>query len=304
VSRNDCHRAKPNHPNNPCRRNTAKQSLRDTRHGSTNTLTGAHLGKPVGQKTCDDSVKRTVFCHTPNGIIASMNRWQELDEHGEHTCEWCGARFNRKSYYGKAPRYCRASHRVRASERRRGLLRPRQRPARVTLPTAAFRHLLGQDDIPDQIARLEDQYDAGYLSASSFWAMRRGLPRSDYHLVRPGAAPGEDGRVPALCGTMVKPHYKPVVGLTSGASCLRCEGLVPLHPAEPHWWSTTTLLGAAAIVDDLRSTTLTVGQAIAGKRNPRKVLRRVEQELLAMHALLGRAQPLPPSLHPRSTGSG
>jgi hypothetical protein len=233
-----------------------------------------------------------------------MNRWQDLDEHGAHTCEWCGARFNRKSFSGKVPRYCRASHRVRASERRRGLLRPRQRPARVSLPEAQFRQLVAIDPAPAAtIEALEDGYDQGYLSASSYWALRRGVATLDYHLLRPGAAPNAEGLVPTLCGVLARTTGRPLLGLNTGASCRRCQNLAPLHPAEPFWWKTTTLLGAATLADDLRSTILAVGQAIAGHRDPLAVLRRAERELQHMNDTLGRPKPLPPSLHPASTRS-
>jgi hypothetical protein len=234
-----------------------------------------------------------------------MNRWQQLEEHGAYSCEWCGARFNRKSHYGKPPRYCRASHRVRASERRRGLLRPRQRPERTSLPTAQFRQLLGVDPTPaETIDALEDQYDQGYLSASSYWALRRGITTHlDYHLLRPGAPPDEKGCVPTLCGVPAQVTGRPMLGLRDGSSCRRCQALAPLHPPEPHWWKTTTLLGAATLADDLRSTILALGQAIAGHRNPLAVLRRTEQELKQMNDKLGRPKPLPPSLHPSSTRS-
>jgi hypothetical protein len=234
-----------------------------------------------------------------------MNRWQELDEHGEHTCEWCGTRFNRKSHYGKTPRYCRASHRVRASERRRGLLRPRQRPERTSLPTAQYRHLLATDPTnAATIDELENQYDQGYLTASSYWAHRRGITTHlDYHLLRPGAPPDETGRIPTLCGVAAQVTGKPVLGLRDTSTCHTCQRLAPLHPPEPHWWKTTTLLTAATLADDLRSTILTIGQAIAGHRNPITVLQRTEHELKHMNNKLGRPKPLPPSLHPTSTRS-
>ncbi len=59
------------------------------------------------------------------------------DTNALRPCEWCGTLFRRRSLHGRPPRYCKASHRVRACERRRGLLRPGQRPSRTNLPPPA-----------------------------------------------------------------------------------------------------------------------------------------------------------------------
>lgn len=205
------------------------------------------------------------------------------DTEAPRTCEWCGETFHRRSLRGRPPRYCRPSHRVRACERRRGLLRPGQRPPRAELPPPS-------DYVGPALGRVE--HDQGKTHSTMAWTM---------HLARPGGLPDAKGRTPSLCGTMVRqagerPH-------NSGPVCIHCTRLARLHPVNEHWWSAGTQRVATALVEDMRSLVLAVRQSRTKLRDPLPTLARVDAELTRLAVALG-LDPVPePSLHPRSCAS-
>jgi hypothetical protein len=229
-----------------------------------------------------------------------MNRRQNINDSGQLVCEWCGTRFDRTSWNGRTPRFCRASHRVRACERRRGLLRARQRPERVTLPPPKYQLPMGAEShriLPGVLTFFADQNMAvGHEVARSATTLIRGTTMQDFHRVRPGAPPNKRGDVPSLCGTTVTPLGCSSF-MMSGPGCRKCASLAELHPVEPVWWDAGTQRVAATLLDDLRSSLLAVGQARAGKRDKNLTLNRLEQELRNLTAHLGRPDPLQPSLH-------
>jgi hypothetical protein len=254
-----------------------------------------------------------------------MNRTQLIDPNGHLRCEWCATRFHRASVRGPEPRYCKASHRNRASERRRGLLRPGARPIREELPPPSFAHHHGchpeasvqakliahqwKFDTPD-LTKVDSNMRAApnrNLGHERGRANMENIPArfhvrdQSFHRARPGSLPNSAGLVPSLCGTMIKVHGLPahLAGLQFRA-CRRCESLAPLHPLEPSWWDATGQRAATALVEDLRSTQLAVRQALAGARDPLVTLSRVSNELQTLGARLGRPQVPPPALHHRS----
>jgi hypothetical protein len=118
------------------------------------------------------------------------------------------------------------------------------------------------------------------------------------HFVRPGAVPDARGRVPSLCGTMLRhPGERPG---RIGTGCKTCNKLVELHPVNEWWWSARTQHGATAILNDMASLVLAVRQARHRKRDPHRVLARVDDELSRLIIAVGLDTIPPPSLHPRS----
>jgi hypothetical protein len=196
-------------------------------------------------------------------------------------CEHCGAEFERRSRFGRAPRYCKASHRVRACERRRGLLRAGRRPNRTHLPAPL--HYTG----PQQGHELTHQL--GRSQHLTHWRT---------HFVRPGALPDEQGRIASICGTMLRHPGERPYGV--GVGCKRCNQLAPLHPVNESWWAARTQHGATALLADMSSLVLAVRQALDEKRDPSEVLERVEHELSMLVIAVGLDAIPAPSLHPRS----
>ncbi len=228
---------------------------------------------------------------------------QNIHPNGYLYCEWCATRFDPRSLSGRTPRYCKASHRVRASERRRGLLRPTEPPRRTHLPVPSLQsHPVGIEkrahDVIDFLARPLGHETGNGRTVSPGTAGRWG-----FHRARPGGLPNKRGYVPSLCGTMIK-----IIGLPTGISrsqnsCRTCERLAELHPTHDAWWKASTQRTATALADDLRSTILAVGQATVEKRDPTETLKRVDQQLRNFVIQIGLPDPLEPSLHPKSTAA-
>ncbi len=216
---------------------------------------------------------------------------QNIRADGVLVCEWCGRRFNPRSHRGREPRFCRASHRVRACERRRGLLRAGSAPKRVTLPEAGRQGPVG---VPAGTF-IDFQHEPGSIrvvGATTFKRLR-------VHRIRIGGVP--QGRtVPSLCGAMVEPVGNPVQAGGLMSQCVSCERLARLHPVDPKWWSAMTQRVAGAVLDDINSTILAVGQAVAGKRETKATLARTDRDLRRLAIALGLREPLAPSLHPSS----
>lgn len=216
---------------------------------------------------------------------------QVIHKDGCLACEWCGTRFDPRSHRGRTPRFCRASHRVRACERRRGLLRAGSAPFRPTMPEASRQGPVG---IPAEVF-VGHQHEPGsvrLLGTSTFRRLR-------VHRIRVGGVP--QGRfVPSLCGAMVQPVGNPVQAGGLMSQCGTCERLAPLHPVDPRWWSAMTQRVAGALIDDIGSTILAVGQAVAGVRDRDATLLRAERDLRRFATAVGLREPLPPSLHRRS----
>ena len=222
---------------------------------------------------------------------------QMITVDGAIACEWCNTRFNPRSVRGRRPRFCRGSHRVRACERRRGLLRAGSPPVRATLPNPGRHGAIGVEVQPFTYLGHE-RGTPPTIASQTFRRLR-------LHRVRvTGLAHGDradtPGLVPALCGAMVKPVGNPVQSGSSWLCCRSCERLSHLHPVDQRWWDSMTQQSAAVLMDDLGSTVLAIGQAVAGVRDPVVTLTRVEQELRRLGVSLGLVEPLPPSLHHRS----
>jgi hypothetical protein len=222
---------------------------------------------------------------------------------GGLACEWCGTRYEPRSRSGRTPRFCKASHRVRACERRRGLLRPSQPPTRTHLPEPIQQsHAVGIDKkfhhVVDRLAT-----PVGHETGNARTISVRAMSHWGFHRARPGGLPDRNGNVPSLCGAMIR-----ILGLPTGVlrrhnSCRTCERLAELHPTPDAWWKASTQRTATALADDLRSTVLAVGQAVAHERDPIETLTRVDRELRNYIANIGLFDPLDPSLHPRSTAA-
>jgi hypothetical protein len=230
---------------------------------------------------------------------------QSMNPTGHLVCEWCGARYDQRSPSGRIPRFCKASHRVRACERRRGLLRPRQPPPRTELPAPTQQsHAVGLV-VNTRLRHIVDRFadpighETGRTSSTSL----RTVANAGFHRARSGGLPDRHGRVPSLCGAMIR-----ILGLPTGVfrrqnSCKTCERLADLHPTTNFWWKAATQRAATALADDLRSTVLVTGQAIALKRDPIATLSRVDEVLRTFLIQMGIPDPLQPSLHPMSTAS-
>ncbi len=213
---------------------------------------------------------------------------QNIRSDGVLTCEWCGTRFNPRSHRGRQPRFCRASHRVRACERRRGLLRAGSAPLRPSLPDPGRQAPVG---IPAS-KFINYQHEPGSVPFIGTTAFRR----LRVHRIRIGGVP--QGRyVPSLCGALVEPIGNPVQAGGSISRCVSCERLAHLHPVDPRWWSAMTQRVAGALLDDINSTILAVGQAVAGTRDSDVTLRRTDRDLRRLANALGLREPLAPSLH-------
>ena len=239
---------------------------------------------------------------TPTDHPRSINA-QNIHPGGYLRCEWCGIRYEPRSFCGRTPRFCKASHRVRACERRRGLLRPAQPPQRVHLPPLTQQsHAIGVDvSLHNLIDRLSTPI--GHETGSARTISPRNISHWGFHRARPGGLPNKRGYVPSLCGAMIR-----IIGLPTGVvrrqgSCRTCERLAELHPTRDAWWKASTQRTAMALADDLRSTVLAVGQAVANKRDPIATLTRVDQELRIYMSQIGLFDPLNPSLHPRSAAA-
>ncbi len=222
---------------------------------------------------------------------------QVITPDGDIECEWCRTRFNPRSHRGRRPRFCRGSHRVRACERRRGLLRAGSPPIRSSLPDPARTGPIGFE--PSPFIRLT--HEMGTPPVIGFEA----FSRLRLHRVRVTGLPhgpraDSPGLVPSLCGAMVKPVGNPGQAGASWMRCISCERLSHLHPVDPRWWDAMTQRTAGVLMDDIGSTVLAVGQAVAGVRDPAVTLARVEVELRRLGRALGLPEPLEPSLHHRS----
>jgi hypothetical protein len=235
---------------------------------------------------------------------STSDHGQIISDTGRLVCDWCQCRFDARSPFGPVPRYCKPSHRNRASERRRGLLRPRERPQRNALPTPQSSPQTAS--LPGAIPELRKVltlFDLGHEVGRTGMHSEPRLshtPRS-FHRVRPGSVPNEIGLVPSLCGSWVQVHNLPThLAVGHYRWCRRCEDLAPLHPTEPNWWHATTHRVATGLVDDLRSTELAVKQAVVGRRDPWLTLERVQRQLEHVSANLGRPPTPPPSLHHNS----
>jgi hypothetical protein len=222
-----------------------------------------------------------------------MSDTQVITPEGHLVCEWCGTHFANRSFLGRTPRFCRASHRVRACERRRGLLRPRHAPERRSLPSPGRQGPIGTTDRP----WLKLEHERG---ESPKLVIADGRPFR-FHRLRIGGLPDERGSVPSLCGTMVRPTENPAQSVARQNCCYSCERLAKLHPVDPNWWNATTQKVATALLTDLSSTILAVGQAAQGKRDPKLTLNRLDLELRMFAASVGIPSPLLPSMHHRST---
>jgi hypothetical protein len=195
-------------------------------------------------------------------------------------CDYCGAEFIRPHHHGRQPRYCRPSHRVRACERRRGLLRARERPIRPPSPEPDF----------------SDRHHIGMAWVRKFSGNPRELMRT--HRARPYAAPDPQGYVPSLCGHRMKfPEVRFSNHHTS--TCKVCEDLADLHPVAGQWWSASTQQTAFALLNDLQSTALAVKQAAAQARPAHDTITRLDRRLDDLLRRFGLQTP-PPSLHPSS----
>ena len=222
---------------------------------------------------------------------------QMISDSGRLTCEWCGTRFDPRSWRGRLPRFCRASHRVRACERRRGLLRAGRAPVRAGLPAAGRSGPIGVE-----IGRYSP---LGHERGLPLMVTSSTMARLRIHRVRVGGLPGvartKGGRlVPSLCGVMVEVVGNPVQSGSSWNRCRSCERLAVLHPVDERWWDAMTQRTAGVLLDDIQSTILAVGQAVAGGRDPVIALGRVERELRHLGRSIGFGEPLAPSLHHRS----
>lgn len=216
---------------------------------------------------------------------------QVLHADGVLTCEWCGVPFDPRSSRGRLPRFCRASHRVRACERRRGLLRAGRAPQRGRLPSTGRQGPIGIDPNPF-IVYAHEPGSVPLLGSVAFRRLR-------IHRIRVGGIP-DAHLVPSLCGAMVQPVGNPVQAGGLMSVCRSCERLAALHPVDPRWWNAMTQRVAGALLDDIGSTILALGQAVAGARDPDATLVRAERELRLLGCAIGLVEPLPPSLHRRS----
>ncbi len=216
---------------------------------------------------------------------------QLIHRHGVLACEWCGERFDPRSHRGRLPRFCRASHRVRACERRRGLLRAGSAPLRSAMPAPSRQGPVGIEK-GVFIGQEHEPGSAPLIGTTTFRRLR-------VHRIRVGGVP--DGRlVPSLCGAMVQPVGNPVQAGGLMSQCRTCERLALLHPVDPRWWSAMTQRVAGALIDDIGSTILAVGQAVAGARDRDETLVRADRDLRRFATAVGLREPLPPSLHLRS----
>jgi hypothetical protein len=240
-------------------------------------------------------------CMSQQASLLRSPNTQVISDTGRLVCDWCGCRFDARSPFGPIPRYCRPSHRNRASERRRGLLRPGERPQRNALPTPqSSPHTASLPGAIRDLRPVLNLFDLGHeVGRTGMHAEPRlsHTPRS-FHRVRAGSVPNEIGLVPSLCGSWVQIHNLPThLAVGPYRWCRRCEDLAPLQPTEPNWWHATTHRVATGLIDDLRSTELAVKQALAGSRDPRVTLERVQRQLEHVSANLGRPPTPPPSLH-------
>jgi hypothetical protein len=233
------------------------------------------------------------------GMCTDRSNEQIIHESGWLSCEWCKERFDRRSQSGRRPRFCKASHRVRACERRRGLIRPGAPPLRYSLPPAELQRqaigVEGSASIPNRLVVAHYGQETGYS--------RRSLTQIGgltFHRIRPGALPNKSGHVPSLCGTMITVVQIPTHAVRRDGACKRCEALAPLHPTDSAWWAAGTQRGATAILDAMRSSLLVVGQAMQHKRDPIATLNRVHHELTFVFSSIGLPPNEPASLHPRS----
>jgi hypothetical protein len=216
---------------------------------------------------------------------------QRIHVGGRLRCEWCGVAFDARSRSGRLPRFCRASHRVRACERRRGLLRAGSAPVREVLPVSGRQGLIGVE--PRKLVYF--QHERGL----SPWVDYRQFAAQRIHRVRVGGVPGRE-LVPSLCGVMVRAVGNPVQARGLFSTCRSCESLAGLHPVDPGWWNAMTQRVGTALLDDLRSTVLAVGQAVAGVRDRDETLERADRELRRLASAVGLTDPGRASLHHRS----
>jgi hypothetical protein len=221
-----------------------------------------------------------------------------IEPDGAILCEWCNTAFNPRSQRGRRPRFCRGSHRVRACERRRGLLRAGSPPIRQTLPAPQRAGVVG-------VQPMFPVHRFGHEQGTRTMVAFEAFSRLRIHRVRVTGLPhgldaDDPGLVPSLCGTMVKAVGNPVQTGSGWLRCRACERLAHLHPVDPRWWDAMTQRTAGLLMDDFGSTVLSVGQAVAGVRDPVETLRRVEAELRRLGKALGLPEPLAPSLHHRS----
>ncbi len=223
---------------------------------------------------------------------------QVFTPEGVILCEWCNTRFNPRSDRGRRPRFCRGSHRVRACERRRGLLRAGSPPQRRTLPEPKRAGQIGVAGVPSVAFLAHEMGTPPFIGFEAFSRLRlhrvrvTGLPH--------GVAADAPNLVPSLCGTMVKPVGNPVQTGTGWMRCVSCERLAHLHPVDTRWWDAMTQRTAGVLLDDFGSTVLAAAQAVAGAREPVETLARLEAELRRFGRALGLPEPLAPSLHHRS----
>jgi hypothetical protein len=218
----------------------------------------------------------------PVRILNPNTSYRTHDEINDCRCDYCGETFQRPSQYGRKPRYCRPSHRVRACERRRGLLRARERPIRPLPKEPGFsqRHFIGRSHIRRFAGRPSELHTT--------------------HRLRPYAMPDEYGLVPSLCGQPMRFPSTPIQPwVPDKSSCNTCEALAALHPIAGQWWSAATQLIAFALMDEIQSTALAIRQAAAGSRPTTDTLTRIDHRLSRLLHGFGLTPP-EPSLHPAS----
>jgi hypothetical protein len=147
-----------------------------------------------------------------------------------------------------------------------------------------------------------NQWDEEHENGVAVFTNWRVFRRQRIHRVRIGGV-ASGGLVVSLCGVMIRVVGNPIQTGTRSQLCNRCEALAELHPVEPQWWDAMTQRVCGLMLDDLRSTALAVGQAAAGARDPATTLHRADLELRQLCRRIGLPEPLPPSLHHRSTAA-